>query len=317
MQPDAPRPIHIRPGDDLRGRLPPGDYLAYADPVCLGSVRDDGAPLAWLAQRSRFVALHAQQPLEAVRQRLGAEYTALLAAARGDAPLHLWCEHDVWDQVALLRLVALAWPAARGRLFLMPADGRRVFAAMRDAELAALAPLPLTDAAAEAACLAWDAFASPDPNALDGLWRRRLPLPHLATAIHRHLQDLPWASDGLALSERRVLRAVAEGARDLAAVLAAFAAADAVFHPTDLMLAEIIGRLRAGTLRLIARDGDLALTPRGEAVLAGRQRHSPAARFVGGVAVGPNATAWWDQSRAGVVPRPQAALGGLSALRGE
>ncbi|WP_431281110.1 hypothetical protein ACQW02_17020 [Humitalea sp. 24SJ18S-53] len=314
-------PIHIRPGDDLRGRLPPGDYLTYADPVCLGPARDADGPMAWLAQRSRFVAMHAHHPLEAVRLRLGAEYTALLAAARGDAPLHIWCEHDVWDQIALLRIISLIWPAGRGRIFLMPADGRRVFPALTDAELAALVPVPLGDAAAEAACLAWDAFAGEDPAELDRIWRRQLPFPHLAPALRRHLQDLPWASDGLALSERRVLRAVVEGAADAAAVLAGFAAADPVFHPTDLMVAEIIDRLRHGTRRLIARSGPLALSPLGQAVLAGQARHAPAPRFVGGIAVGPTAPAWWDPGRAGVVTRPNnglgAAPGGLSALRGD
>lgn len=309
--------IHIRPGDDLRGRLPRGDYLAYADPVCLGPVRDADGPFAWLAQRARYVALHARQPLTEVRLRLGAEYTALLAAARGDAPLLIWCEHDVWDQISLLRIISLIWPAARGKTFLMPADGRRGFAALPEAELAALVPVALTDTAAEAACLAWAAFASTDPAELDRMWRRHLPFPHLAPALRRHLQDLPWASDGLALSERRVLQAVANGAADASAVLAGFAAADPVFHPTDLMVAEIIDRMRQGTRRLIARDAPLALTPLGRAVLIGEARHAPAPRFVGGVAVGPLAPAWWDHAGAGVVTRPGVASRGLSALRGE
>lgn len=307
--------IHIRCGDDLRGRLPPGDYIGYADPVCLGPARDSGSPAAWLAQRTRFVAEHARAPVAEVRSRLGAEHAALTAAARSGAALHLWFEHDVWDQIALLRVLAFLWPQARGRVWLMPADGKRVLPALSDAELAALEPQKLGDIAAEAALLAWDAFAAPDPSALDRLWRQVLPFPHLAPALRRHLQDLPWASDGLALSERRVLRAVAAGAEDLGAVLRAFAAEDAVFHPTDLMLAEIIDRLRAGTTRLIVRDGPLALSERGQAVLAGRRRHSPWPRLVGGVAVGPNGEAWWDPSRQGVATRPGQALGGLSSLR--
>ncbi|WP_439598711.1 hypothetical protein [Falsiroseomonas sp.] len=277
---------HIRCGDDLRDLLPragwAGSYLPIADPVCVGAVSDDEL-MAYLGQRARVVALHAGVDAQEARLRLGREYMALNALDRFDLVL-LWFEHDLWDQACLIRVLSLLAGRAplQGRLFLMPADGRRPFAHLPAEELAALVPQPLGSLALEAGAEAWAAFASPDPTALDRLSRRRLPLPHLAAAMRRHLQDLPWRGDGLGLTERRLLRAVAEGAGDEASLLRALLAADPVFQVTDLILREVAQRLSALPQRLVTRQRPWRLTERGAAVLAGTARYRPPPRFQGG-----------------------------------
>jgi hypothetical protein len=295
---------HLRCGDDLRDRLPAsgweGEYLAFADPVCVGPV-GEGELMAYLGQRARFIALHAGVDAGQARLRLGAEYAALNGLARFDRVL-MWFEHDLWDQAALIRVLSiLAGRAAlSGRLFLMPADGKRPFAALSDAELAALEPQPLTPLQAELGAEAWEAFAAPDPTALDRLSRRALALPHLAAAMRRHLQDLPWRSDGLALSERQMLRAVADGAGDAPAAMSAQNAADPVFPHTDLITAELHRRLSDGPRRLLTAERPWRLTDRGAAILAGTEKHRPAPRFQAGVAVGPDPAWMWDPRAAGV-----------------
>ncbi len=130
--------LHLRPGDDLREALPSaglaGEYLSFADPVCQGPARDEGDLLAWLGMRARFVALHAGADVGEVRLRLGREYAALNGLHRYDA-VHLWFEHDLWDQAALIRVLSLLAEKRqlRGRLWLMPADGVRSFPEMRGA----------------------------------------------------------------------------------------------------------------------------------------------------------------------------------------
>ena len=295
----------MRPGDDLRARLPAagwdGEYLCIADPVCVGPVGADGL-MAYLGLRARFVARHVGVDVGEARLRLGAEYAALSGLARFDRAV-LWFEHDLWDQATLIRVLSLLAGRAPldGKLFRMPADGRRPFPMLSDAELAALQPVPLTPLEIEAGAEAWEAFTAEDPTALDRLSRRASPLPHLAAAMRRHLQDLPWWSDGLALSERQVLRAVAAGTGGLAAVLAAQHAADPVFPLTDLIVKEIHARLSDGPRRLLTAEW--RLTPRGKAVLAGEERHRPPPRFVGGVAVGPEPRWTWDPRAAGVHER--------------
>jgi hypothetical protein len=308
---------HLRPGDDLRDRLPAagweGEYLVLADPVCVGPVGEGGGEgelMAYLGQRARFVALHAGVDAAAARRRLGAEYAALNGLAKFDRVL-LWFEHDLWDQATLIRALSILAGRASlaGKLFLMPADGRRPFVALSDAELAALQPVALTPLQAELGAEAWEAFAAPDPTALDRLSRRALALPHLAAAMRRHLQDLPWRTDGLALSERQLLRAVAAGAGDLAAAMAAQHAADPVFPHTDLIVAELHRRLSDGPRRLLTPDLPWTLTDRGRAILAGEERHRPPPRFQAGVAIGPDPAWTWDPRAAGVAAaRPGGAV---------
>ncbi|WP_203075046.1 (2Fe-2S)-binding protein [Falsiroseomonas ponticola] len=262
---------------------------------------NDEPLMAYLGLRARVIALHAKVDLQEARLRLGREYMALNALDRFDRVL-LWFEHDLWDQAALIRVLSLlaGRRGLEGRLFLMPADGRRPFMALSDAELAALVPQPLTLPQLEAGAEAWAAFADPDPEALDRLWRRATPLPHLAHAMRRHLQDLPWRADRLALTERQVLRAVADGATTLADVMRAQHAADATFPQTDLMLLDLRQRLSTGPLRLLMPGEAWALADRGRAVLAGEEKHRPPPRFQGGVAVRPDPPWQWDPRATGV-----------------
>ena len=295
---------HIRCGDDLREKLPAsgwdGDYLAFADPVCQGPVEAEGL-MGYLGRRARFIAAHYGAELQAVRLRLGAEYTALNALERFDRAL-LWFEHDLWDQAALIRVLSLLAErrGLEGRLFLMPADGRRSFPELSREELGALEPVPLSRAQLETGAEAWAAFAAPDPRTLDALWRRALGLPHLASAMRRHLQDLPWTTDGLSLTERQLLQAIAGGAQDLGAALRAMLA-DPVFQVTDLILLDHHARLSEGQRRAIGRGQPWRLSPQGEAVLRGDAKHVPTARFQGGVTVGPHAPWRWNPRFGGVV----------------
>jgi hypothetical protein len=300
----------IRCGDDLRGRVP-GEYFCLADPVCQGPVQAGSLP-EYLSRRAVFVAGHYGPDLAAVRARLGTEYTALRGLAAYSRIL-LWFEHDLWDQAVLIRLLSLLadMPVLAGRLYLMPADGRRSFPDLPQGELEALAPEPLPWSAVEAGAEAWRAFASPDPTALDRLSRRALPLPHLARAMRRHLQDLPWVTDGLGLTERMMMQAIAEGARDEAALFRQLRPADQVFHFTDLIVRDLLKRLSTSTRRLVSRDAPHALTPRGAAILAGEERYVPPPRFHAGVVVGPGGGWWWHPRAAGVtdVPPGRRAMG--------
>ena len=143
-----PPPLHLRCGDDLRERLPragvPGGYLCFADPVCQGPARDDGDLAGWLARRARFVSAHAGVEEAEARRRLEREYGALRDLGRHAAAVWLWFEHDLSDQIALIRVLSLL--AGRsgpgGGLWLVPADGARCFPELTDAELAELRHRP-------------------------------------------------------------------------------------------------------------------------------------------------------------------------------
>lgn len=240
-----------------------------------------------------------------MRRRLEREHAALRDLGV-DAEIWLWFEHDLWDQIALIRVLSLlaGQRGLAGKLLLVPADGARCFPELPDAELAALRPEPLSPRQFREGAEAWAAFAAPDPLALDALSRRAPALPFLAAALRRHLRDLPWTTDGLSETERRVLLAVHGGAEDEAATHRAFRAADGVFHITDLILRDVLRRLRDGPAPPLAPSDPLALTDRGRAVLAGREPHRPAERSLGGMEVGPLCPWRWDPHADGVVAAP-------------
>ncbi|WP_159347786.1 DUF1835 domain-containing protein [Roseomonas harenae] len=293
----------IRCGDDLRGRVP-GAYFCLADPVCQGPV--EGKFLSeYVSRRAVFVAGHYGHGVAAVRARLAAEYAALRELA-GHERILLWFEHDLWDQAVLIRLLSLLadMPVLAGRLHLMPADGLRTFPELPQGELEALVPEPLPWSGVEAGAEVWRAFSAPDPTALDRLSRRALPFPHLARAMRRHLQDLPWVTDGLGLTERRLMEGVAGGAGDESALFRHLRASDPVFHVTDLIVQDLLKRLSTGTRRLVSRDAPHGLTPRGAAILAGEERYVPGPRFQAGVVVGPGGGWWWNPRAAGVTDVP-------------
>ena len=69
-------------------------------------------------------------------------------------------------------------------------------------------------AALELATRAWAAFRAPDPDGLGAIAATRLgELRFLGEAFDRLSREYPATRDGLSLTERRVLAAVADGAR--------------------------------------------------------------------------------------------------------
>ena len=110
------------------------------------------------------------------------------------------------------------------------------------------------------------------------------PLPYLADALRRHLQERPAPGDGLAASERLVLRALAQSAPS---PFAAVAAAEARPWLTDTIYAAILRRLASGSAPLVTLGAaGPQPTPRAHEVLAGRDRWATPPRWNGGVRLG-------------------------------
>lgn len=292
--------LHVRCGDDLRQKLPragwEGDYSAFVDPLWHGPAWDDGDTMGFVSRRARFIAAEYGQDVAQARARLGAEYTGLLALKRRERVV-LWFEHDLYDQVLLARVLA-ACAGMAGRVFAVPADGVRHFGAMDETALAALRGTETEVSAAQiqAGADAWEAISRlDDPTVIEAMRRQPLPWPHLAAALTRLLQELPWRQDGLALSERVALRGVADGAADLPALMRASHAADPALHITDLALRATVRRLGEGAQKLITGpEGAWRPSERGEAVLTGAERHRTPPRWVGGTAVRSPAPWVWD-----------------------
>src|SRR3712207_961485 len=76
-----------------------------------------------------------------------------------------------------------------------------------------MAATPLTAAALEHATRAWRRFRAPDPGGLGEIAAQPMrELRFVAEAFDRLSREYPSTRDGLSLTERRILAAVAEGA---------------------------------------------------------------------------------------------------------
>jgi hypothetical protein len=135
-----------------------------------------------------------------------------------DSELVLWCEGDAYDQLFLVRVLA-SLPILPNRLELI--EIAQVPGVERFIGIGQLAPdllawlwpqrRSLGDDALALARETWAAYTSTHP----GDWARlaaqvHAPLPLLGPALARQLQELPGAVDGLSMTQRLILRVLAD-----------------------------------------------------------------------------------------------------------
>jgi hypothetical protein len=246
-------------------------------------------------------------------------------AANRDGDYVLWFEADLYDQLQIIqildRLAELGVPAERIALICI---GEHLDVArfgglgeLTAAQLRELAGIrrPLTPAALELAGRAWAAFRAPDPEGLgDVAATRSLDLRFLGEAFDRLGREYPWRRDGLALTERRVLAAVAGGAPDAGTAFVRAGAREIRPYLGDTSCFAIMDRLAGGPaplLRLdpagpVDRHTGLRLTDAGAEVLAGRADQvalNGIDRWIGGVHLTGRDGGWrWDDGTETVVP---------------
>ncbi|MDP1840294.1 MAG: hypothetical protein Q8N31_20710 [Reyranella sp.] len=316
----ALRTLHIRCGDDIRDRLVEagieGDYLSFADPAWLGP---PPASNAWIAGRAALIAEHTGLSRQKIRADLGDAYWRLARAPADYGRIVLWGEHDLYDQAALVRVLASFAPRKKlPRVELISIDRFRGIkrliglGQLSAAQLATLWPRRKRISRGQLAlgAKAWAALRAPTPESLEALCKSDLrALPFLKAALQRHLQELPWTNDGLSLTERNALKALTKGPRSAAEI---FAEAQTKRDPQPFMgdlffwsvLRDLLEAPRppvavsAATRRAAWHKRVLRLTPTGKALLAGKldwQTAGPHERWVGGIMVARGAPAWrWD-----------------------
>jgi hypothetical protein len=314
------RILHIRCGDDIKAKLAaagiPGDYLSFADPAWLGP---PPAFNAWLSDRAALIAERCGLPRPRVRAELGEAYWRLARAPVDYEHIVLWFEHDLYDQAVLARVLAnFAQRKALPRIDIISIDrfrGIKHFVGLGQLtaqQLASLWPKRRRISRRELTLgsRAWAALRALTPEPLAELIASDTrALPFLKPALQRHLQELPWTTDGLSLTERAALAALAK--RPLS-VSDLFADAQMKRDPSPFMgdlffwsvLRDLIDApkppvtVTPGTRRLAWHRRVVRLTPTGKALLNGKldwQELLPLPRWIGGVPAGPGAPDWrWD-----------------------
>jgi len=293
--PDADLPtLHVRCGNDIEAALQRagfcGDFLMFADPICQGPVTS--GPRA-LQIRAAFIAGEYQgeafeKNLEALRE---AEERILSAGSYGR--IALWFEHDPYDQLLLVKLLATLGEQGldKRKIELISLDrfpGIQKFIGIGQLSPAALRHMydfrkPVPVAAFVQAREAWQALSAPTPMPLYELVDRTPALPFLSGSILRYLAELPSLENGLSITEQTILEILESGPLPWGRVFREFMIErDPLPYHGDLMFLGTMLRLRDAGSPALTDDGtDLGqsnwgktvftLTETGRDLLAGRR----------------------------------------------
>jgi DNA-binding transcriptional MerR regulator len=327
---DSPVPpslLHVTNGESagntLRQTSLGGAVLPWQDVLHEGPVPAEDRP-ELLRTRAAFLSGCGWGSAQAIGSALQRRDRTLIEALRDRRQVVLWFEHDLYDQLQLLDILALA-STVGGTLELIVVGsfpGKPSFRGLGELtadQLETLWPsrVAATPGMLAAAASAWDVFRQPDPSALAVLAVAGVAeLPFVGAALLRLLEELPAPKDGLSGTERRALEAIAAGAATPVAAFLAVQDREAASFLGDAWFYRTLTSLGRGPARLIeTRDGEqlaaapplgdarafvamsLRLTPAGERVLqqkADRVQLLGVDRWIGGSHITPG-TAWrWD-----------------------
>jgi len=321
-----PTLLHVTNGESaantLRRTTLGGAVLPWQDVLHAGPVPAVPRP-DLLRRRAAFLSECGWGGRRAILASLERRDEQLRRAFDGHVSVVLWFEHDLYDQLQLVDVLALAreegaTPSAIVVDSFPGKPGFRGLGELTAEELETLWPArgDVGEGALETAADVWDAFRAHEPEALAGRVVRGTPaLPLLGPALGRLLEELPALGDGLSTTERMALRAVAEGASTpVAAFLAAQELESAPFLG-DAWFFRSLAELGRGSGRLLETEGadlpappplgdgrlfagaPVRLTQDGERVLAGdadRVELVGIDRWVGGTHVVPGGVWRWD-----------------------
>jgi hypothetical protein len=240
------RIVHICNGDMTADQLSladlPGEIRVWADALDQGPVLPVGDDEHRRA-RARFWASRGFSDHGKL-----AEYDKSVDEAAAAEEVILWFEHDLFDQLALVRLLArLARRGLPQTLTIVSIDRHPEvpnflgFGQLKPEQLAELWPrrAPLSRDAIDEAITAWIAVTSADPRAVPFLVKRVKALPFLGGALERHLEEYPDPTSGMSRTERQLLAAIARGVAG-ADLMKASHDIDPRYPITDSLLLELV-----------------------------------------------------------------------------
>jgi SAM-dependent methyltransferase len=258
--------LHVTNGDSAAERLLAagftGPILAWRDVLHEGPVPDAVTPEELAAIRGRFV-VECGWPGDAAESFVERDRTLVTADSAT-----LWFEPDLYDQLQLLQVLAMLKGKQIPTWMVPTTDYLGCAETSRLRELWELQQ-PVSEAQFELGERGWAAFRSEYPTVLPEFAALEMPeLPQLGPALARLLEDRPADKDGLARSERQILRAVEAGATTFGEVFAATRDMEPAQFMGDSVLRIWIGRLEKARTPLVTGE-PYRLTGTGRRVLDG------------------------------------------------
>jgi len=328
------RVLHVTHGDitvsGLRGTGLVDTVIAWRDVLHEGPVPD--LPDEDLRRvRATFLAGENAADLGTVAEFA---WRDKMIADHRDGDYVLWFEADLYDQLQVVQILArlreLSVPPDRITLICIGEHlgiahfgGLGELSSEQLSQLPAIAATTLTDAALDYATRAWTALRATDPAGLGTIAATpSRELRFVAEAFGRLGREYPSTRDGLSLTERRILAAVAEGDGASAGpatagqVFVRVGAREARPFLGDGWCFDRMTRLVQAPNAVLEADPPapvdghtrLSLTDVGRRLLDGREDHvalNGIDRWIGGVHLTGRAVAWrWNEGTESVTPTP-------------
>jgi hypothetical protein len=324
-----PEALHISNGDatDVPGTGLARRVVYWRDILHEGPVPEAGPAELRQIRADYLASYEGVERAEAMRQFTERDQAV---EANRDGEYVLWFEADLYDQLQLAeiltRLASLGVPAESITLICIGEHaGIARFGGLGELTAEQLRELPhtnassrLTQAALELATRAWAALRAPTPDGLAAIAAERLgELRFLGEAFDRLSRDYPATRDGLSLTERRVLAAVADGACDALTAFVQAGAREARRYMGDTTCFGRMNRLAEGPHPLLRLDPPgrpvhpataLRLTDAGARVLSGEADQialNGIDRWIGGVHLKGHHVPWrWDDGTETIIRIP-------------
>ena len=303
--------LHICSGDSvavlLRQSALGGDVLAWRDAYHEGPLRS-GERARVIDARAVFLSSCGWGDEDAIRNELIARDAQFVDALPEGREIVLWFEHDLYDQLQLVDVLALAGetgfdPEQLELIEIGSFPGRPAFRGLGElnhAELESLWPQrrAVTDDDTAGAQLAWEAVRRADPRGVAQVFRDPpVGRPFLGAAFGRLLEELPDVDDGLSRTERQLLELLDNGPLLTGALfIASQDLEEAPFHG-DVWILRTLAELDGATPLVSLTEGSAEITDAGRRVLAGdadRVELLEIDRWVGGTHLVPGAVWRWD-----------------------
>ena len=260
--------MHLHCGDSsaemLRRSGVPGKVLTWYDPLTEGPVRADVSEEEWFTLRAGVVLDHVESLESGIR--FFREMYRRLEDYAEFSEVVLWFDACLFDQTILIR--HLDWFSRQDmgdtKLSLIcigEFPGFAKFKGLGELKPDHMASLldtrhEVTRREMELATLAWDAYRSPDPTAIEKLLARDTSaLPYLAPALRRHLQRFPSVRNGLGRAEQASLDVLAESPLGFVDVfLRVSDMEDPPYFGDTMLLGELLD-MTSGDQPLLAMEG--------------------------------------------------------------
>lgn len=325
------RMLHVTNGsiaaEGIRRSGVPGRVAISADVLHEGPAPAGLPPERWRKVRARYLAEAGYAGYDECLAEL-TDWDRAVEEARSYEEVVLWFEHDLFDQLLLIRLLDgfAAREIGPPRLSLIcigEFPGIEPFHGLGQLTPEQLGPLletrqPVTREQLTLARHAWRVFCSPEPVGIElALRRDTSALPFLAGALLRHLEEFPSTRNGLSRTEHQALAVLAASGPTMTfeALLAATQTLEERPFLGDVSLFHHLQGLSTDPRRLVRveregsgglRNARVALTATGLGVLEGRDdwvRIHGIDRWLGGVHLHGYEAQWrWDPDRGRLVP---------------